>query len=160
MSRKPATVTGSGVRVPSGLYFQSRFFAATRGLWRRLADLESSVVREETEQLEVDRPVYVTSLPRSGTTILTEMLERHPDLTCHRYSDFPNVWTPYWRNYLLQKTRVKAPKMKERAHKDRIQVSNDSPEAVEEVLWMFFFPSLHDAGVDNVLDGQLPQQQI
>jgi hypothetical protein len=159
VSGKPATatatVTGSGVRVPSGLYFQSRFFAATRGLWRRLADLESSVVREETEQLEVDRPVYITSLPRSGTTILTEMLEQHPDLTCHRYSDFPNVWTPYWRNYLLEKTRRQAPKKEERAHQDRIQVSNDSPEAVEEVLWMFFFPSLHDAGVDNVLDGQL-----
>ena len=160
MSRKPATAAESGVRVPSGLYFQSRFFAATRGLWRRLADLESSVVREETEQLEVERPVYITSLPRSGTTILTEMLEQHPDLTCHRYSDFPNVWTPYWRNYLLQKTRVKPPKMEERAHKDRIQVSNDSPEAVEEVLWMFFFPSLHDAGVDNVLDGQLPNSKF
>ena len=153
MSRKPPAE--SGVRVPSGLYFQSRFFAATRGLWKRLAHLESSVVREETEQLEIDRPVYITSLARSGTTILTEMLERHPDLTSHRYSDFPNVWTPYWRNYLLEKTRSQAQKMEERAHKDRIQVSNDSPEAVEEVLWMFCFPSLHDAGVDNVLDGQL-----
>ena len=155
MSGKPATDTGSGVRVPSGLYLQSRFFAATRGLWKRLADLESSVVRDETEQRVVDRPVYVTSLPRSGTTILTEMLERHPDLTCHHYSDFPNVWTPYWRNYLLEKTRSQAPKMEERAHKDRILVSNDSPEAVEEVLWMYFFPALHDAGVDNVLDGAL-----
>jgi len=160
VSGKPAADTGSGVRVPSGLYLQSRVFAATRGLWKRLADLESSVVREETEQLAVDRPVYVTSLPRSGTTILTEMLERHPDLTCHRYSDFPNVWTPYWRNYLLEKTRSQAPKMEERAHKDRILVSNDSPEAVEEVLWMYFFPTLHDAGVDNVLDGALPNSKF
>ena len=160
MSRKPAASAGSGVRVPSGLYFQSRFFAATRGLWKRLAGIESSVVREETEQLVVDRPVYVTSLPRSGTTILTEMLERHPDLTCHRYSDFPNVWTPYWRNYLLEKTRSQAPKMQERAHKDRIQVSNDSPEAVEEVLWMYFFPMLHDARVENVLDGKTPNSKF
>jgi hypothetical protein len=152
---KSVAASGSGVRVPSGLYYQSRFFAATRGLWKRLADLETSVIREETEQLAIDRPVYVTALPRSGTTILTEMLERHPDLTCHRYSDFPNVWTPYWRNYLLEKTRKQAPKMEERAHKDRIQVSNDSPEAVEEVLWMSFFPALHDAGVDNVMDGKV-----
>lgn len=143
------------MRVPSGLYFQSRFFAATSVLWRRLGDLESRVVRQETEQLVVDRPVYVTGLARSGTTILTEMLERHPHLTCHRYSDFPNVWTPYWRNYLLEKTRIHAPKMVERAHSDRIQVSNDSPEAVEEVLWMYFFPSLHDATLNQVLDGQL-----
>jgi hypothetical protein len=145
----------SGIRLPSGLYFQSRFFAATRGLWRRLAHLESSVVGEETEQLEVDRPVYITSLPRSGTTIVTEMLEQHPDLTCHRYSDFPNVWTPYWRNYLLQKTRRQVPKMEQRAHQDRIEVSKNSPEAVEEVLWMYFFPVRHESDVNQVLDGQL-----
>ena len=144
----------ANIRVPSGLYFQSRFFAASAGLWRRLGDLESRLVRQETEQRVVDRPVYVASLPRSGTTILTGMLEQHPDLTCHRYSDFPNVWTPYWRNYLLEKTRIHAPQMVERAHGDRIQVSNDSPEAVEEVLWMYFFPSLHDAAFKHVLDGQ------
>ena len=144
----------SSIRVPSGLYFQSRFFAATRRIWKRVADLESIVVHQETGQRVVDRPVYIASLPRSGTTILTEMLEKHPDLTCHRYSDFPNVWTPYWRNYLLKRTRVHAPRMEERAHKDRIEVSNDSPEAVEEVLWMLFFPSLHDASANHVMDGQ------
>ena len=145
----------STVRVPSGLYLQSRFFAATRSVWKRLADLESIVVREEAGQRVVDRPVYIAGLPRCGTTILTEMLEKHPDLTCHRYSDLPNVWTPYWRNYLRKRSRVQAPEMEERAHKDRIQVSKDSPEAVEEVLWMFFFPSLHDAGANHVMDGQL-----
>lgn len=145
----------SSTRVPAGLYFQSRFFAATQRLWRRLAELESSVVREETEHLVVDRPIYITSLPRSGTTILTEMLAQHPDLTCHRYSDFPNVWTPYWRNYLLQNARRHTPKMQERAHQDRIQVSNDSPEAVEEVLWMHFFPVRHETDVNQILDGQL-----
>lgn len=145
----------SSPRVPAGLYVQSRFFSATRRIWRRLADLESAAVRQETESLTIDRPVYVSSLPRSGTTILTEMLERHPDLTSHRYSDFPNVWTPYWRNYLLRRSRFRAPESKERAHGDRIEVSNDSPESVEEVLWMHFFPSLHDPAVDNVLDGRL-----
>lgn len=150
----------SGVRVPEGLYFQSRFFAATRELWLRLAELESFFVRDETEQLKVDRPIYIASLPRSGTSIVTEMLARHADLTCHRYSDFPNVWTPYWRNYLLQKTRRQAPELQERAHRDRIKVNHDSPEAVEEVLWMHFFPSLHDASVNNVLNGQLSNSKF
>lgn len=145
----------SDVRVPWGLYFQTRFFAATRRLWRRLGDLESKVVREETEQWVVDRPIYITSLPRSGTTIVTEMLAQHPELTCHRYSDFPNLWTPYWRNYLLGKSRFQAPKKVERAHQDRIYVSHDSPEAVEEVLWMSFFSSRHDASASQLLDGRL-----
>lgn len=146
--------------VPSGLYFQSRFFSATQPLWRRLADIESRSVREETAQLTVDRPVYITSLPRSGTTIVTEMLAQHADLSSHRYSDFPNVWTPYWRNYLLQKARRSTPKLQERAHQDRIQINNDSPEAVEEVLWMHFFPSRHDATVNQVLDGKSRNSQF
>lgn len=144
----------SNTHVPAGLYYQSRFFAATSGFWRWLADLETRVVRRETGHRSVDRPVYIAGLPRSGTTILTEMLARHPDLTCHRYSDFPNAWTPYWRNYLLQRTRFQTLKMEDRAHQDRIQVSNDSPEAVEELLWMYFFPTLHDATVSQVQDGR------
>ena len=142
-----------GVTVPAGLHLQSRFFAATAGLWRGLARLETAALGDELEAIAVERPIYVTSLPRSGTTIVTELLERHPEVTSHRYSDFPNVWTPYWRNYLLQRTRRETPRPVERAHRDRIEVSNDSPEAVEEVLWMHFFPGQHDPGRSSVLDG-------
>jgi len=142
----PATV-----HVPGGLYLQARFFAATRGLWRRLGNLETSVLADEIGGIAIDRPLYVTSLARAGTTIVTEMLERHPDVTSHRYSDFPNCWTPYWRNHLLRATRRETPALQERAHHDRIQVSNDSPEAVEEVLWMYFFPGAHDSRASVVL---------
>jgi hypothetical protein len=144
----------NSIRVPSGLYFQTRFFNATRALWRRLADIETAAVRDNIASRTVDRPLYVTGMPRAGTTILTEMLAQHPDLTCHRYSDFPNVWTPYWRNYLLGKSRLQTPEKKQRAHGDRILVSNDSPEAVEEPLWMYFFPSQYDPGDSQVMDGQ------
>lgn len=140
------------IDVPRGLYWQSRFFQATRPLWRALGNLETRTVADEIADIRVQGPVYVTSLARAGTTIVTEMLEAHPALTCHHYSDFPNVWTPYWRNHLLQKTRRQAPQPTERAHRDRILVSQDSPEAVEEVLWMGFFEGLHDAARSNVLD--------
>ena len=150
----------SNLSVPASLYFQSRFFSATQSLWRRLADLESTIVREKTSQLRIDRPIYITSLARSGTTIVTEMLAQHADLTCHRYSDFPNLWTPYWRNYLLQKTRRATPKMQQRAHQDRIQISNDSPEALEEVLWMHFFADRHDASTRQVLDGTMRNREF
>jgi len=160
VSRKGVGKQSGGVRVPRGLHLQSRFFAATQGFWKRMAKLESSAVREEMDQFDINCPIYVTSLARSGTTILTEMLAQHPELTCHRYSDFPNVWTPYWRNYLLQKSRRQIPKLEERAHQDRIQVSNDSPEAVEEVLWMNFFPSAHDERSNNVLDETTPNPEF
>jgi hypothetical protein len=146
-----ATGNGKQVHVPPGLHLQSRFCAAFAPMLKRLGDLETSVLGDELESITVRSPVYVTSLARAGTTIVTEMLERHPALTSHRYSDFPNVWTPYWRNHLLQKTRRETPALAERAHHDRIQVSNDSPEAVEEVLWMHFFPGWHQRSSSQVL---------
>jgi hypothetical protein len=141
------------IPVSSGLHIQSRFFAASRPLWRWLGDVESRVLAEEVRDIEISRPVYVCSLARAGTTIVTELLESHAQLTSHHYSDFPNVWTPYWRNHLLRQTRRKPPIMVERAHGDRILVSNDSPEAVEEILWMAFFDGLHDPAEPNTLDG-------
>lgn len=145
----------TGVHVPTALHLQSRFFAVTNKLWHRLGNLETSVLSDELEQVTIQKPVYVSGLARSGTTILTEMLEKHPALTSHHYSDFPNIWTPYWRNYLLQKTRKGEPVAGERAHKDRIQITNDSPEAVEEVLWMYFFPQCHAEAETNTLDDQV-----
>jgi hypothetical protein len=146
------TAGGTGVHLPTGLYIQARFFAATRAAWKQLGDFETITVRDEIENISIRKPVYVAGLARSGTTKLTEMLEKHPELTSHHYSDFPNVWTPYWRNYLMQKTRVGELRETERAHNDRIRITNDSPEAVEEVLWMHFFPSSHTDGLANILD--------
>lgn len=145
--------TSDRIDVPGGLYWQSRFFTASAPLWRALGNLETRAVEDEIQGISVKQPVYVTSLARAGTTIVTEMLETHPALTCHHYSDFPNPWTPYWRNYLLQRSRRLPAEASVRAHRDRILVSQDSPEAVEEVLWMSFFEGLHDPSKNNVLEG-------
>jgi len=118
----------------------------------RLGNLETSLLSDELGQVKIREPVYVAGLARSGTTILTEMLEKHPELTSHHYSDFPNVWTPYWRNYLLQRTRRGKLTPAERAHGDRIHITNDSPEAVEEVLWRYFFPQSHVHAKPDILD--------
>lgn len=148
------------IDVPRGLYWQARFFEATAPAWRWLGEFETRAVSDEIATIAIERPVYVTSLARAGTTIITELLEAHPALTCHHYSDFPNVWTPYWRNYLLKRTRREAPLATERAHRDRIVVSRDSPEAVEELLWMTFFEGLHDASRSNVLDERTKNERF
>lgn len=112
------------------------------------------MLREEIEGKAIDRPIYIAGVPRAGSTILTELLSRHPDVTSHRYSDFPNVYTPYWRNWLAERSRRQPARAIERAHRDRIMVSTESPEAVEEVIWMQFFDHLHDPGVDQSLTQQ------
>ncbi len=142
----------SRIRVPSSLYWQTRLFRATRGFWRHAGNLESRLLREEIDSAGIDRPIYVCGLARSGTTILTELLEQHSDLTSHRYSDFPFTYTPYWKNWLRQRRWSMKAEPTERAHGDRIQVTEDSPEAIEEVIWMQFFDQLHLDESSEILD--------
>lgn len=144
-------MSDGGHRVPAGLYWKTRLVDVTRPLWEWLGRIESSVLRDELDTVRIDRPVYVTALARSGTTIVTEILNAHPDVTAHHYADFPFVDVPYWRNWLHRRTRFGAPEPVERAHRDRIMVTEDSPEAVEEVLWMRAFPGRHDPRVSQVL---------
>ena len=150
----------SKLKVPKALYWQSRTVKASEKLWRKLGNFETKILADELDEVQIEAPIYVTSLARAGTTIVTEMLNEHKDTTSHRYSDFPWVWTPYWRNYLRQRSQLIEPKLEERAHKDRILVSQESPEAVEEVLWNHFFPHTHDAARNNTLDQQTSNPQF
>jgi hypothetical protein len=103
-------------------------------------------------QISIDRPIYICGLARSGSTILLEMLATHPEVVTHQYKDFPILHIPYWWNWFLERaSRREAPAVP-RAHQDRIMVTSASPEAMEEMLWMTFFPRIHDASVHQVLD--------
>lgn len=117
--------------------------------WIRLGNLETKSLAGELEQVIVDRPIYVAGIARAGTTILLELLAKHEQVATHRYNDFPGQFVPYWWNNGRQQ---EAATPRERAHADRLQVTNQSPEAMEEPLWTAFFPHLHDPEVGNVLD--------
>ena len=120
--------------------------------WIKLGSLETRLVASALADIRVDRPIYITGLARSGTTILLETLARHPEVATHRYRDFPMLFTPYvWNRWLELVPRQKeAPA--ERSHGDGIAVTSESPEAFEEPLWMAFFPGLHDPAHSAVLD--------
>ncbi len=145
-------MSSSRHKVPTGLYWQTRLVDRTTAWWVRAGNVESGLLGDELSELAINKPIYVTGLARAGTTITTELLNHHPQVTSHRYSDFPFVFTPYWRNWLLQRTRVAVAKPVERVHGDRILVTNDSPEAVEEALWMYFFPNLHRGDAQDLMD--------
>jgi hypothetical protein len=119
--------------------------------WIKLGSLETHLV-ESALDTRIDRPIYVTGLARSGTTILLETLARHADVATHRYRDFPMLFTPYAWNRWLELVPRKAEAPAERSHGDGIAVTSESPEAFEEPLWMAFFPELHDAAQSAVLD--------
>ena len=89
--------------VPAGLHVASKIFANTAGLWKALGDLESFSLGKELDDQAIAKPVFVCGVPRSGSTILTEIISRHPRLACHHYSDFPLTWVPYWWNSLRRR---------------------------------------------------------
>lgn len=120
-------------------------------LWTALGNLESSVVRHEIDEIKISRPIYVSGLARSGSTILLELLSESPGVVSHRYKDFPPIFTPYaWTGLLKQIGNAEATPS-ERAHKDGIMVTPNSPEAMEEPLWSAFFPHAHDPSRSNVI---------
>jgi hypothetical protein len=113
---------------------------------------------EALAAISVDRPIYIAGMARSGSTILLEALAAHPDAATHKYKDFPCLFTPCWWDRAQR--GAAAPAARERAHADGIAVTPESPEAMEEMLWMAFFPRLHDPQANNVLDGAASHPQF
>jgi hypothetical protein len=121
-----------------------------RPFWLWLGRLESSLLAEELRSVCVRMPLYVCGLARSGSTLLHEVVSSHPQVATHRVKDFPMVFTPCWWRRATAKLRPQPPH--ERPHRDGVMITTDSPDALEEMLWMAFFPRCHDPSVSNLLD--------
>jgi hypothetical protein len=117
--------------------------------WLALGRLEAHLLAERLRDVPLARPIFVCGLARSGSTLLHEILAAHPAVASHRVGDFPMVFTPFWWR---QATRHRRPDLpRERAHGDRMLITPDSPDALEEMIWMAFFPGCHNPAASNVL---------
>jgi hypothetical protein len=146
------TNLGAEMSMPAWLDRLGGLVERSQGFCRKLGAIETLAHRETLDRIAIERPIYIAGVARSGSTILLEMLARHPDVATHQYRDFPLLFAPvYWdRAFGRKQADNAAPE--ERAHKDRIKVTPASPEAMEEVLWMAFFKHLHDPTRSQVLD--------
>lgn len=102
-----------------------------------MADVEKMTYGEALEPVE--HPVFITALPRSGTTILLKLLWQTGHFASHTYQDMPFVlcpmlWNQFSSSFAAEDTTH------ERAHGDGLEVSSRSPEAFEEVVWKHFWP--------------------
>ena len=143
------TVDTSKFRVGLGTHLLSGAMTSAPRFWDRLGQLESLVLSEQLDDIQIQNPVYVTGLARSGTTIALEVLASHSEVSTHRYCDFPALFTPYWWGKANENSKTV---ISERAHGDGLMVTNQSPEAMEEVLWMAHFNNLHDPQHPSILD--------
>ncbi|MHA2192813.1 MAG: sulfotransferase, partial [Candidatus Thorarchaeota archaeon] len=136
---------------PAPMYFIAKLAHQLPTLANMMHRTESIYLRTRLKEYSVDRPIYVTGMARAGTTITLEMLSQHPNVAAHRYLHMVLPYTPH----LIQLLANVLPLMKspvERLHKDRMLVTRDSPEAVEEILWQRHFSSIVDESQSNILD--------
>lgn len=100
-----------------------------------LCDMEESRFGDAIAAQDVTAPIFITALPRAGTTLLLELLARHPQVVTHTYRDMPFVLSPImWRQFSGRFHKQET--AKERSHGDGLMVNADSPEAFEEIFWM------------------------
>lgn len=125
---------------------------------RALSELENDLFRRELAGVESTREVFITGLPRAGTTLLLELLYATGEFRTYTYRDMPFVLAPLlWRSVsrLFRKPAVES----DRAHEDGMKIGFDSPEAFEEVVWMTYLAdaivrgdTLATLSIDDVTD--------
>lgn len=112
---------------------------ATLSLQVSLNDFECRRFKKRLAPIQSDHPVFVTALPRAGTTLLLELLVNSGEFVSHTYRDMPFLMVPLlWQKFSARfKHDTEA---RERAHGDGMMVTTDSPEAFEEIIWRHFWP--------------------
>lgn len=114
-------------------------------LQRALGEIESDIFASKFAEHAAERPVFVTGLPRAGTTLLLEMFYKTGEFATFTYREMPFLLAPiFWAS--TTRSSRKAGEMRERAHGDGMEISFDSPEAFEEVAWISY---LRDAYVSE-----------
>ena len=125
-----------------------RLAFSTTGIQLELDELETRLYRDDLAGCRVDRPVFITSLPRAGTTLILDLIAGLDGWATHRYRDMPFVLLPLlWASFSGRFHKTDTPR--ERAHGDGMLVSVDSPEAFEEMIWRALCPEQYAA--DRIL---------
>lgn len=124
-----------------------RLAFSTPSIQLTAADIEKSVFGSVYETVVAEKPIFITSLPRAGTTLMLEVLYRFPSLATHTYRDMPFIMAPILWSRLSSAFRKRV-EIRERAHGDGMHFGYDSPEAFEEILWRAFWPEKYsDSGI-------------
>ncbi len=113
-------------------------------LQKSLSRLEDGLLKADLTAIDAADPVFITALPRAGTTLLLEILAEVPALAAHTYRDMPYLLCPMLWDRLSRGFR-KSAVARERAHGDGMLVDYDSVEAFEEILWRAFWPDHFEA---------------
>jgi hypothetical protein len=100
-----------------------------------LSNIEDLIIgNSEKKKLVYNKHIFLTGMPRSGTTILTHILSNFDDVGTYNYSDLPFFKLPYfWSKF--NKFYYSKNKSFSRPHGDGLKIDISSPDAFEELIW-------------------------
>lgn len=84
------------------------------------------------KQIKKEQHIFITGLPRSGTTILLNFIYSSDQYASLTYKNMPFIMSPHFSKFFNKKKKIIS---KERLHSDGINFDINSPEAFDE----FFF---------------------
>ena len=90
------------------------------------------------EDLTNEYHIFITGLPRSGTTILMNYIYQTNCFSSFKYSDMPFILSPNLFKFINFINLKKKNKNFERFHADNIKINYDSPESFDEVFFSNF----------------------
>ena len=135
------------MRKKNNLYpfiFQKKFSF----LFNMLAEWETFFLKEKKK---IVKPIFISGLPRSGTTLVTSLINQHTETGSYNYKDLPFHRIPLIWNKLSKLYYGKI-KDEKRLHGDELNVGLNSPDAIEELIWSRNLENYHNFGFSKYLD--------
>ena len=110
--------------------FLHDFVLSKKIINKSLFELEK-IIYLKNKDIKNQSHVFITGLPRSGTTSLLNFLFSSNEYASLKYRNMPFVLSPNFSKLFNKKNITK----KERLHRDGINFDNNSPEALDEVFF-------------------------
>lgn len=95
--------------------------------------------------------IFLSGMPRSGTTIITHILSNFEQVGTYNYSDLPFFkipffWSKFKKYYYLNNKNINRP------HGDGLKINIYSPDAFEELIWRENLENYNSGGFFKYLD--------
>lgn len=110
--------------------FLHDFILSKKIINKSLFELEK-IIYLKNKDIKNQSHVFITGLPRSGTTSLLNFLFSSNEYASLTYNNMPFILSPHFSKLFHKKNITK----KERLHGDGINFDNNSPEAFDEIFF-------------------------
>ena len=102
---------------------------------KSLFEIEKLFFLEKKNKNNESKHIFITSLPRSGTTLLLNYIYLSDEFYSLTYRNMPFIMAPNFSKFFKKKIFLQK---KERFHKDGVMYDLDSPESFDEVFFKTF----------------------